>query len=210
MRTVDWYFDYISPFSYFQLTQFDRLPADVAVTYRPILFAGLLNHWEHKGPAEIPSKRVHTYRWCQWFAMRHGIPFRFPPAHPFNPLRTLRLTHALDCDPAVVRTIFDTVWAEGADTVSDEGWHALTATLGVADADARVSDPAVKEQLRQATEDAAARGVFGVPTFAIDGELIWGVDSTDMVLDVLADPSLLRVGEMARVSTLPIAKARQA
>ena len=87
MRAADWYFDFLSPFSYLQLVQFDRLPPDLEITYRPVLFAGLLGHWEHKGPAEIPAKRVHTYRWCHWYAARHGIPFRMPPAHPFNPLR---------------------------------------------------------------------------------------------------------------------------
>ena len=62
-----------------------------------MLFAGLLNHWGQKGPAEIPAKRRWTYRWCTWWARELGIPFRFPAAHPFNPLPHLRLSLAGGC-----------------------------------------------------------------------------------------------------------------
>src|SRR5690348_9010873 len=89
-----WYFDLISPFSYLHLKQFGRLPAELEIQYIPVLFAGLLKHWEHKGPAEIPAKRIYTYHHVSWLAARLGIPFRFPPSHPFNPLPALRLVIA--------------------------------------------------------------------------------------------------------------------
>ena len=209
MRAADWYFDFLSPFSYLQLTRFDRLPPDLEVTLRPVLFAGLLGHWQHKGPAEIPAKRVQTYRWCHWYAARHGIPFRMPPAHPFNPLRPLRLAVAQGAEPALVRAIFDAIWAEGRDPSQDEEWQALTERLGLADADETVARPEVKEALRRGTEEAAERGVYGVPTFAIGGELFWGLDTTDLVLDYLNDPNMLNTGEYARISDLPVAQARK-
>ena len=209
MRAADWYFDFLSPFSYLQLAGFDRLPPDLAITYRPVLFAGLLGHWKHRGPAEIPAKRLQTYRWCHWYAARHGIPFRMPPAHPFNPLRLLRLAVARGAERALVRTLFDAVWAEGRDFSRDEEWQALTARLGIADADALIAAAPVKEALRQGTEDAAARGVFGVPTFVVGGELFWGLDATDLMLDYLNDPAMLETGEYARIAALPIAQARK-
>ena len=209
MRGADWYFDFLSPFSYLQLVQFDRLPADVEVTLRPVLFAGLLGHWGHKGPAEIPAKRIHTYRWCHWYAARHGIPFRMPPAHPFNPLRPLRLAVAQGAEPAMVRAIFDAIWAEGRDPSRNDEWQALTERLAIADADEVIARPEVKEALKRNTEEAAGRGVFGVPTFAIGDELFWGFDATDLVLDYLSDPGLLETGEYARIANLPIAQARK-
>ena len=209
MRAADWYFDFLSPFSYLQLVQFDRLPPDLEITYRPVLFAGLLGHWEHKGPAEIPAKRVHTYRWCHWYAARHGIPFRMPPAHPFNPLRPLRLAVAQGAEPALIRAIFDAIWAEGRDLSRDDEWQGLTERLAIADADEAIARPEVKEALKKSTEEAARRGVFGVPTFAIGGELFWGLDATDLVLDYLNDPGLLETGEYARIANLPIAQARK-
>ena len=208
MPAADWYFDFLSPFSYLQLTQFDRLPPDLEVTYRPVLFAGLLGHWKHKGPAEIPAKRVQTYRWCHWYAARHGIPFRMPPAHPFNPLRPLRLAVAQGAEPQLIRAVFDAIWAEGRDPSDDAEWQALTERLDIANADDLIAQPEVKAALRSGTEEAAERGVFGIPTFVIGDELFWGLDTTDLVLDYLNDPNMLKTGEYARISDLPIAQAR--
>jgi 2-hydroxychromene-2-carboxylate isomerase len=80
--------------------------------------------------------------------------------------------------------------------------------LGVADAEARISDPAVKEELRRNGEGAIAAGVFGVPTLAIDGELFWGYDATDMALDYLRDPVAFVSEEIRRVDQLPYGATR--
>jgi predicted DsbA family dithiol-disulfide isomerase len=74
---------------------------------------------------------------------------------------------------------------------------------------ARLSSPEVKEALRKNTEDAAATGVFGVPTFVADGEVFWGVDSTDFLKAFLADGSLLARAEMRRLDTLPVGAQRR-
>ena len=68
----------------------------------------------------------------------------------------------------------------------------------------------VKNALRANTERAAARGVFGVPTFEVDGELFWGADSIEFVAAFLADPSVLRNDEVRRLDGLPVAAARKA
>src|SRR5690242_18492611 len=86
-----WNFVVISPFAYLALGEIEDLARRTRITYRPILFAALLEHWRHLGPAEIAPKRLHTYRLCVFEAERRGIPFRFPPHHPFNPLKPLRL-----------------------------------------------------------------------------------------------------------------------
>ncbi|MEA3161389.1 MAG: hypothetical protein QOD95_2937 [Gammaproteobacteria bacterium] len=68
MKSADWYFDFISPFSYLQLEAFDRQPPGVEVTFRPVLFAALLGHWGHKGPAEIQRSGVSPT------GSRNGVP----------------------------------------------------------------------------------------------------------------------------------------
>ena len=100
MRPAAWYFDVISPYAYLHLARFGELP-DLAISYKPVLFAGLLNHWGQKGPAEIAPKRTWTYRACQFWADTHGIPFRFPAAHPFNSLHYQRLIIACGSTPEV-------------------------------------------------------------------------------------------------------------
>jgi 2-hydroxychromene-2-carboxylate isomerase len=208
-RRADWYFDFVSPYAYLQLESFDRLPADLDVCAVPVLFAGLLGYWENKGPAEIPAKRAQTYRYCHWLAGKRGIPFKAPPRHPFNPLTLLRLAVALDCDLGAVRAMFRHVWGAGKDGQDPDALGALAATLGVDDLAARVGAAPVKERLRRNTDAAIERGVFGVPTFAIDGEFFWGEDVTGMMLDYLADPSLFTRGELGRLGDLPVAAARK-
>ena len=209
MQPADWYFDFISPFSYLQIEQFDRLPAGVDVTLKPIVFAALLAHHGHKGPAEILEKRRFTYRHVLWMARRLGIPMRFPDTHPFNPIRLLRLAIVCNCERAAVQAIFRYVWRDGRAADDAAAFEALARSLEVADVDARINAQAVKDRLRANGEEAIARGVFGVPTFAIGRELFWGVDATQFAIDYLEDAALLDDPEMRRVSELPIGTARK-
>lgn len=207
MKTTQWYFDFISPFAYLQSEQLARLSKDITIEYKPVLFAGLLNHWGHKGPAEIPEKRRFTYRHTQWLAQRHGIAMQMPPAHPFNPLKALRLALALNCEATAIQTIFRFIWTKGRTLETAADWDELTRQLGCQGID--ITTPEVKNALRENTEQAVAQGVFGVPTFIIDGELLWGFDATEMVLDYLANPDLFKDAEMLRISDLPAAAQRQ-
>lgn len=208
MPRLTWYFDFISPFSYLQLRRFGELPPDANIRYVPVLFAGLLAHWGQKGPAEIVPKRAFTYQYLQWYAGRHGISFRMPPAHPFNPLKALRLSIALGSTAAVVREIFEFIWAEGR-TIENDDWISLCERLRVDGADTLIGAPSVKSALKNNTENAAALGVFGVPTFEVDQRQFWGVDATDMLVDYLADPDAFDSDEMRRVRELPLGVARK-
>jgi len=199
---IDWYFDFVSPYSYICFHRLRELGADIS--YRPVLFAGLLNHWGQKGPAEIPSKRQWTYRWCTWWAGELGLPFRFPASHPFNPLQHLRLAIASGCTPEAVRRIFDAIWVDGGEAADPDRFASLSAQLKIAPA--QLSE--AKDSLRKNTEEAAARGVFGVPSFVVDGEVFWGADSIGFVKAFLANPKVLRNAEMQRVDRLPVGAAR--
>ena len=208
MRSVFWHFDFVSPFAYLCLHRLKELPSDVRIEYRPLLFAGLLAHHGQKGPAEIPSKRRYTYRWCHWWAQQLGVPLRFPQGHPFNPLHHLRLCIAAGCTPEAVRRIFDSVWTTGRDAGDPAAFAALARALGVDEA--KHTSHEVKDLLRANTDQAAARGVFGVPTFDVEGELFWGADSVPFVAAFLKDPAMLRSDEVRRLDGLPVAAARKA
>jgi len=207
MQSATWYFDVISPFAYLHLKQFGRIARPLAITYRPVLFAGLLKHWGTKGPAELPAKRVHTYRQCVWNARVLGVPFAMPPRHPFNPLKVLRLLSALDAPRAAIETAFDFIWGEGRDV--DAEWPALCARLGVAADTPLIEDPAVKQRLQDATAAAAAAGVWGVPTMQVDGELFWGADTIDFLNAYLVDPTLFQQPDMRRADAAEIGVARR-
>lgn len=207
MRKVEWYFDVVSPFAYLCRARLAELGPDVEVVYRPVLLAGLLDHWGQKGPAEIAPKRRYTCRWSQWLATSLGVPFEFPAAHPFNPLPYLRLIIAAGPSEQSVRRVFEALWATGADPADPGRIAALCDELGVAGD--RLSAPEVKAALRANTEAAAAQGVFGVPTFLVDGEIFWGLDALEFLTACLADPAVLRSEAMRRVDTLPVGAVRK-
>jgi 2-hydroxychromene-2-carboxylate isomerase len=202
MKSIDFYFDFVSPYAYIALHRLPQAP----IRYKPVLLAGLLNHWGQKGPAEIPAKRRWTYRWCTWWAKELGIPFRFPAEHPFNPLHHLRLALACDCRPEAVKRIFDSLWVSGGNATDPASFAALCRELG--SDEKNISER--KDELRKNTEEAAARGVFGVPSFVADGEVFWGADSLGFLNAFLADQAVLRNAEMRRLDALPIGAARKA
>ena len=207
---VDWYFDVISPYAYLQAEQIERVAAVADVHCKPLLFAGLLNHWGQLGPAEIEPKRRFTFRYAIWRGARLGLEVRPPPAHPFNPLKLLRLAIVLRDDRARVLEVFRFVWRHGKSADDPQAWAELCERVGMPDAEQRIAEPAVKDALRANGEEAIARGVFGVPTLvAQDGELFWGDDATDMLLDYLRGDALFASEQMRRADTLPMAASRR-
>lgn len=206
--SVTWYFDFISPFAWLQWPKVRALAQTQAVTFRPILFASVLNHVGQKGPAEIPGKREFTYRYVLWRARAAGQPLRFPPQHPFNPLAALRLCLAAGNTPEAIDAIFDWIWAQGQAGDTVESLKAVADKLGIADPAVALADPLVKQQLRANTEAAMAEGVYGVPTLSIDGQLFWGDDAHDFAMAYLQDPALWQDSEMVRLGQLPVGVAR--
>jgi 2-hydroxychromene-2-carboxylate isomerase len=203
-----WYFDFISPFAYLQFEWLQRERPDFRFEPRPVLFAALLGHWGSVGPAELLTKRVFTYRFVQWQARRQGIAMRFPPAHPFNPLAALRLCIAAGQSTDAIGAIFRHIWCDGHAGDSAQALAPVAAALGIDDAAAAISDPAVKATLARNGEAAIADGVFGVPTFAVDGRLFWGMDATPMLFDWLQDRDGFEDEAMRALEALPVGVER--
>jgi 2-hydroxychromene-2-carboxylate isomerase len=181
---IEFFFDYISPYAYLAWTQIHRMAARHGREVRPtpVLFAGLLNANGQLGPAEIPSKRLYVFKDALRSASLLGLPFRGPPTHPYNPLLSLRITHAELDKPHAVRVIdrlFHATWGSGAGVETADQVAAVLTELGldVADVMARAHSAAIKQALRDNTDRAVAAGVFGVPTMLVGGELFWGYDS---------------------------------
>ncbi|HEX8057415.1 MAG TPA: 2-hydroxychromene-2-carboxylate isomerase, partial [Novosphingobium sp.] len=199
----------VSPFAYLQWKSRARLEGRLRLRPVPIVLGALLSHWGQKGPAEIAPKRLHTYRTCQWRAAELGVPFRFPPAHPFNPIAALRLIVALDSREDAVDAVFDAAFGEGRDVSAIDVLDEIGLGLGVSDVAGLIGTPEVKQRLRENTESAQACGVFGVPTVALRGELFWGEDATSMLLAFLDNPDLFKSPEMQALEAIPVGVQRK-
>ena len=186
MKRITFYLDFISPFAYLA---FERLPLALEglswqATYKPVLFGALLQHHGQLGPAEIPGKKEWTFRQVLWLAHQQGTPLQLPAAHPFNPLELLRLAIACGPNRNTCEQLFRHAWqGAGLDAAGPGRLAALRQSLHPARDPAA---PEVKAELKSNTEAAIAAGVFGVPSFEVDGNLFWGLDALPMLRAYLA------------------------
>lgn len=184
MNAIEFWFDFISPYAYLAWTQIHALAERHArpVVMRPVLFASLLDHWGQLGPAEIPPKRIHTFKQVLRRAHELGVPLEPPPAHPFNPLLGLRLVSLELPDSqrrALIDRLFRAVWAGGPGITDPTTVAGMLDELGLDGAGlvAATQAPELKQRLLAAKHEAVAKGVFGVPTMIVEGELFWGCDT---------------------------------
>jgi 2-hydroxychromene-2-carboxylate isomerase len=214
---IELFFDFISPYSYLACTQARALGTRVGheVEPRPVLLAGILNALGTQGPAEVPARRSYLIKDLLRAAHRAGVTVCLPPTHPFNPLPALRVA-ALDLDPAtrwrIVEALFAAAWGGGEGI---EGADRVRAVLEQAGLDgteltSRAAAPEAKERLRRNTDEAIARGAFGVPTLFVQGEMFFGFDSFPEIEAFLhgEDPAQEHRDLIARWAALPASATR--
>ena len=184
MKHITFYLDFVSPYAWLAFAQLPKTLEGLSyqMDYRPVLLGALLQAHGNPGPAGIAPKRDWTYRHVGWLGHAMGVDLQMPARHPFQPLPLLRL--ALECsqDGSINRfvagSVLRHVWQGGADALDPARLDALHAVL----TDQLRGTPAqAKALLRQNTDAAVACGVFGVPAFAVDGHLFWGLDSLPML-----------------------------
>jgi len=183
MKTLDFYFDYLSSYAYLAWKPLIELCEKNKLTLKlhPVLLAGLLNHWEQLGPAEIPPKRIFTLKDICRNAKLNNLPYKGPKVHPFNPLPSLRLSlpEVAGVDQLkMVDTLWSAIWGEGIDPGSQEELTKVLDKAGFNSSELlnKIQESSVKDSLREETESAINKNVFGVPTMIVDGELFWGKD----------------------------------
>ena len=186
-KTITFFHDFASPYSYLGSTQIERVAdqCGVRIEYKPILLGALFGAI---GTADIPmmtfgqAKRDYIMRdmmdWAQWW----DIPFRFAPTFPIRSVTPLRVALV---QPATTHTMYKAAWVDGIN-VGDTG--ALQKVLDQAGFDgaaliAQTQDPAIKAVLRANTEDAVNLGLCGVPTVKVGDALFWGQDRLHRVME---------------------------
>jgi 2-hydroxychromene-2-carboxylate isomerase len=185
MRRIELHYDVVCPYAYLASTQVEALAArtGAALEWKPILLGGVLKAlWREGAPFMSPQKArmnlLDLHRWAEHW----GVPLRLPPEHPRRTVNAMRLCVAAGEDrPRITHALYRAYFVEGRD-VGDETTLAEIAGPALA---ARIEDPAVKDELRARTDEAIARGVFGVPTFFVGDELFFGQDRLDFVEEAL-------------------------
>jgi 2-hydroxychromene-2-carboxylate isomerase len=185
-RTIPFYLDFISPYSWLALMQSERFAEQQGIRWemRPVVYAALLDAHGLVGPAESAAKRRYTFHDVVRCAAELGLGISGPPEHPFRSLEALRTLYLFRSGPSAPRLaveLADAAWGQGRSLTDPAVLRDVVVSVGL-DAGGlaeRIADPAVKNGLREMTEGAIAAGVFGVPTFVHEGELFWGHDRMD-------------------------------
>ena len=183
VATFEFLYDFISPYSYLAFTQLEGVAqkAGIPVLYRPVFLSGIFKETGNRPPIEVAAKAAYLPKDVQDWASDYGVPMTFPATFPFNSIKALRGALVAEAEgklAAYSRLVFDAAWAEGKDVSKPEVLAQLVAGLGL-EGDkflARIEEEQVKEELKRRTSEAVGRGVFGLPTFFVDGELFWGND----------------------------------
>ena len=182
-RQVDFYFDYISHNAYLVWHVLPALTEKYGYSVRPVpvLFAGFLKAYGQLGPAEIAPKLAWMNRNNLRKAAILGIPLNAPKLHPFNPLLLLRATaqEMSESDRCrVTGRLLRAVWVDAIDPNDTDSVHAYLAADGLDAASLLTGarSESAKTRLRTNTDEAIARGGFGVPTMLVDDEVFWGYD----------------------------------
>lgn len=193
-KTVDFHFDLGSPASYLAWTQLPDLCARQGATlrYRPMLLGGVFQATGNASPATIPAKGRYLFIDLARFAARYGVPYGLPPGFPVNTLTLMRgLVGTQLRSPArfeaLLAVLFNGLFAQRRN-LSDSAVLDQTLEQGGFDPQAfraLAADDEVKAALRQATEAAVARGVFGAPTCFVGDDMFFGQDRLDFIEEAL-------------------------
>ena len=191
---VEFYFDCGSPASWLAYTQLPALAEEqgAVLQYRPVLLGGIFKATGNNTPAALPPKGQYLFRDLSRFARRYGVPLTFPPGFPVNTLTLMRIVtgvqiHQPDQFGPCIEALFRMLWAHGINPEDETGlWNALAGAGLDADAVLAFADrDDVKHALKEATNKAVERGLFGLPTMFVDGEMYWGQDRLDFVREQL-------------------------
>jgi 2-hydroxychromene-2-carboxylate isomerase len=192
MAAVEFWYEFASTYSYPAAMRIERLAegAGVAVRWRPFLLGPIFKEfgWTDSPFNIFEAKGRYMWRDLTRICEGEGLPLKLPPvAFPQNGLKAARLAlvgEAQGWTPPFTRAVFLANYAEQKDIANEETLSAILAKLGV-DADAALAEAnttPVKDRLKQQTEEAARRGIFGAPSFTIGDELFWGNDRLEAAL----------------------------
>ena len=189
IKSIDFYFDFISPYSYLAHKKIKaiREKKDVNFVYKPILVGGLHNLQGITAPAFIKPKLKHMISDCNLIAKKEKTDFIWNSKFPTNSLNIMRgyLFINNKIKELYLDKMFDANWKDNLDTSNEK---ILKETLEKCDIDLTnflegIKDPKIKDKLKTVTKKAHDNNIFGVPTFVVNNKIFWGQDRLEFALD---------------------------
>jgi len=186
-KEIDFYFDFISPYTYLAYKKIQSLPRDIKINYKPVLLGGLHNLQGITAPAFIESKLKHMMNDCLLISKKNNFDFKWNSKFPINSLNIMRGYFSIGSSNQAkyIETLFDAYWRDDLDISKEEILIPLLEQCRI-DKDIffkTIKDPVIKEKLKDATKNAHEKDIFGAPTFIVNNKIFWGQDRLGFALD---------------------------
>ncbi len=189
IKTLEFYFDFISPYSFIAYQELKKVEKKetIKIKYRPILLGGLHNLHNIKAPAFIPAKAKFMIRDCKMIAEKNKIRFKFNSYFPIKTLNLMRGVIIADEDDFLgyyVDKIFDCIWKDGLNMNDHSIVEKILKNLNINPKTffLRSSTQNIKNSLKEKTDDAFKKGIFGAPSFVVNNKIFWGQDRLEFAL----------------------------
>ena len=188
-KSIDFYFDFISPYSYLAYKKIKSLNDlnDYKIIYKPILLGGLHNLGGITAPAFNVRKMKNMKNDCELIAKKNKIIFKWNDKFPINSLYLMRgyLILSEKLKEKYFEVCFDNYWKENTDLSSEENIHKILDLCSINKTDffKNINDKKIKDQLKELTNLAFQKDIFGAPTFVVNNKIFWGQDRLEYALD---------------------------
>ncbi|ODC03859.1 hypothetical protein BFW38_10195 [Terasakiispira papahanaumokuakeensis] len=191
MSQIDFYYDIVSPYSYLAAVQIASLEqqlahdhAEIKIHWKPVFLGGIFKALGSEPPLALPAKQRYLFEQdLPRMARMLQVPLTIPDQFPTNTLPLLR-TLVMMPEPARVEVslqLFDLYWGSGQDITQPDLLNTVFSPRSLADG----ATDAAKARLKAQTDEAIGKGVFGVPTFAVDEALFFGCDRVMLLQEYL-------------------------
>ena len=189
IKPLEFYFDFISPYSFLAHKQIRKIEnkEGIKIIYKPVLLGGLHNLHGIKAPAFIPAKAKHMVRDCKLIAEKNNIRFKFNSYFPIRSLNLMRGVLVAEEDNIkkyYIDNIFNTIWQDGLNMNDAIVIQKILQNLNINPKtfSLRTTSSLIKDLLRNKTNEAYKKGVFGAPTFVVNNKIFWGQDRIEFAL----------------------------
>ena len=186
-KELDFYFDFISPYTYLAHKKIQLLPKNIKIKYKPIFLGGLHNLEGITAPAFIKSKLKNMINDCKLIAKKNEVDFLWNSKFPLNSLNIMRglfSVNSINIDQ-YINIMFNAFWVQNLDITKEEILISLLEKykIDVNNFFKTIKNTAIKTKLKNATYNAYKKGVFGAPTFIVNNKIFWGQDRLNYAID---------------------------
>ena len=186
-KEVEFYFDFISPYAYLAYKKIQSLPKDIKIKYKPVLLGALHNLEGITAPAFIKPKLKHMISDCDLIANKNKSNFIWNSKFPINSLSVMRGYLFINTEnrKLYMNVMFDAYWKDNLNISNEEIIKTLIKKNKIEPISFfdGIKDPKIKEELKNVTQEAHDKEIFGVPTFVVNNKIFWGQDRLEFALD---------------------------